>query len=77
MPKKADKSLKTEAGLYLSKIEASKKYDHDMVDNIRVRVPKGWREQMQDYVASSEKYSSVNAMICDLVAREVGIEQGE
>ena len=74
MPKKADDSLKTEAGLYKSKIEASKVYDKENVDNIRVRVPKGWKEQMQSYVASSDKYSSVNGMICDLIQKEVGIE---
>ena len=74
MPKKADDSLKTEAGLYKSKIEASKVYDKENVDNIRVRVPKGWKEQMQSYVAGNDKYSSVNGMICDLIQKEVGIE---
>lgn len=74
MPKKADDSLKTEAGLYKSKIKASKEYDKNNVDNIRVRVPQGWKEQMQSYVADSDKYSSVNGMICDLIQKEVGIE---
>lgn len=74
MPKKADDSLKTDSGLYKSKIEASKQYDKNNVDNIRVRVPKGWKEQMQSYVESSNKYSSVNGMICDLIQKEVDIE---
>lgn len=74
MPKKADKSLKTDAGLYKSKIEASKRYDAANVDSIRLRVPKGWKEQMQQCVAQSEKYASVNAMICDLIKKELGIE---
>ena len=74
MPKKADDSLKTDSGLYKSKIEASKQYDKNNVDNIRVRVPKGWKEQMQDYVSSTDKYNSVNGMICDLIQKEVGIK---
>lgn len=74
MPKKADDNLKTEKGLYKSKIKASKEYDKNNVDNIRVRVPQGWKEQMQSYVAGSDKYSSVNGMICDLIQKEVGIE---
>lgn len=74
MPKKAGDSLKTDSGLYKSKIEASKQYDKNNVDNIRVRVPKGWKEQMQDYVSSTDKYNSVNSMICDLIQKEVDIK---
>lgn len=73
MPKKPDDKLKTDSGLYKSKIEASKQYDKNNVDNIRVRVPKGWKEQMQDYVSSTDKYNSVNNMICELIKKEVGI----
>ncbi len=75
MSKKADDSLKTENGLYKSKIEWSKKYDENNVDNIRLRVPKGWKEQIQNYVKSSDKYNSVNSMICELIKNEVGIEE--
>lgn len=74
MPKKADDSLKTESGLYKTKIEASKKYDQNNVDNIRLRVPKGWRQQMQDYVLTTDKYTSVNSMICELIRKEVNIK---
>ena len=80
MPKKEDESLKISSktgkklSTYDSKIRASEKYDKDNVDNIRVRVPKGWKELMQNYVASSDKYTSVNGMICDLIKKEVGIE---
>jgi len=73
MPKKADDKLKTESGLYKSKIESNKQYDKNNVDNIRVRVPKGWKGQMQNYVKASGKYDSVNGMICDLIQKEVGI----
>lgn len=75
MPKKANDSLKNENGLYKSKIEWSKKYDENNVDNIRLRVPKGWKEQIQNYVKSSDKYNSVNSMICELIKNEVGIEE--
>ena len=75
MPKKADDNLKTINGLYKSKIKASENYDKNNVDNIRLRVPKGWKEQMQSYVESSGKYNSVNAMLCELIRREVNIDQ--
>lgn len=75
MPKKADDTLRTENGLYKSKIKASENYDKNNVDNIRLRVPKGWKEQMQTYVDSSDKYNSVNAMLCDLIKNEIGIEE--
>lgn len=74
MPKKADENLKTESGVYKSQLKASEKYDKNNVDNIRLRVPKGWKEQMQEYVARSDKYNSVNAMICDLIREEIGID---
>lgn len=76
MPKKADDSLKTDNELYLSKIEASKKYDSNNVDNVRVRVPKGWNQLMKDYVENNkDKYNSVNAMLIDLIRKELGIEE--
>ena len=77
MPKKADDSLKIssktgkELSTYDSKIRASEKYDKNNVDNIRVRVPKGWKEQMQEYVKSSKKYDSVNNMISELIKKEI------
>ena len=57
-----------------SQLKASENYDRNNVDNVRVRVPKGWKEQMQEYVKVTDKYSSVNDMICQLIKKEVGIE---
>lgn len=57
-----------------SQLKASENYDKNNVDNVRVRVPKGWKEQIQDYVKKSEEYSSVNDMICQLIKKEVGIK---
>jgi len=74
LPKKPDDSLKTESGIYKSKIESNKHYDKNNVDNIRLRVPKGWRDKMKSYVDNSQKYESVNSMICDLIKNEIGIE---
>ena len=71
MTGKAD--VKTDKGLYKSKIKASRKYDKD-VEHIRLRVPKGWKEQIKLYIADSGKYNSVNSMICDLIKKEVGID---
>ena len=81
MPKKADDSLKIssktgkELSTYDSKIRASEKYDKNNVDNVRLRVPKGWKEQMQAYVESSDKYNSVNAMLCELIRKELNIKE--
>ena len=75
MPKKADDTLKTDSGIYKSQIEASIKYEKEKTDNIRVRVPKGWKEQIERYInKNNDKYSSINAMVCDLIQREVGID---
>ena len=58
-----------------SQLKASENYDKNNVDNVRLRVPKGWKEQMQAYVESSDKYNSVNAMLCELIRKELNIEE--
>ena len=58
-----------------SQLKASENYDKNNVDNVRLRVPKGWKEQMQAYVESSDKYNSVNAMLCELIRKELKIEE--
>ena len=58
-----------------SQLKASENYDRNNVDNVRVRVPKGWKEQMQEYVKATDKYSSVNDMICQLIKKEIGIKE--
>lgn len=77
MPKKSDDSFKISSktgkvlSTYDSIIRASEKYDKEKVDNIRVRVPKGWKEQMQEYVKTTKKYDSVNGMISALIKQEI------
>lgn len=61
------KNKKTESGLYKSKIEADKRYSAKF-DDIRVRVPKGTRQLLQEYVAANSKYTSVNQLINDLIS---------
>ena len=75
MPKKADTSLKNDSGIYKSKIKANLAYDRNSVDNIRLRVPKGWKEQMQKYVQNNNNYNSVNDMICKLIRKEIDKNQ--
>ena len=58
-----------------SQLKASENYDRNNVDNVRVRVPKGWKEQMQEYVKETDKYNSVNDMICQLIKKEIGIKE--
>jgi hypothetical protein len=62
-----------------SQLNASEKYDKGK-DNIRLRVPKGWNDVLKKYVESSGKYSSVNAMLNELIKKEMqseGIELPE
>jgi hypothetical protein len=55
-------------------LKASAKYDKEKVDNIRLRVPAGWKEKMQQY-AKETGYSSMNAFLVDLIRREIKIEE--
>jgi hypothetical protein len=34
-------------------------------------MPKGYNDLMKDYIAKNDKYASVNAMISELVKREL------
>ena len=81
MPKKADDSLKTESGLYKSKLAASRKYDSEAVHNVRLRVPASWWDKMQNHVDSLPEYEvrgkdhhSVNSWIVGLIAKELHID---
>lgn len=84
MPKKPDKTLVTKSGTYKSQLKASAKYTGEgsdvdkserKVESVRLRVPVGWGNKMKEYVATSDKYKSVNAMLCDLIKKEVGIAE--
>lgn len=44
------------------------------VESVRLRVPIGWKNQMQNYVAEHLEYNSVNDMICALIADEIGLD---
>ena len=61
-------------GTARSQLDASKKYDENNVDIVKLRVPKGWKIQMQEYVAANDKYKSMNDMLCQLIKKEIGIE---
>ena len=50
--------------------EALEKYEKKF-EKIVVRLPKGSREKIINYVNQSYKYSSVNAMIIDLLEKEL------
>ena len=67
--RKADKSV---SGTSKSQKDASRKYESEKTDNIRVRVPKGSSKIIKDYVAESSQYRSVNSMIIELLEKEIG-----
>ncbi len=82
MPKKADDSKKQlvikaqeeqvlDTNTYASQRKAIKKYE-GTVEQLTVRLPKGSRSLLNDYIAKSNKYSSVNAMIKELLEKEIG-----
>lgn len=59
-------------GVLKSVKRAKKKYEKETVWNVRVRVPLGWKEQIEAYVEQSQ-YDSINKMICDLIRKEVNL----
>ena len=92
MPKKPDPTLKTESGIYRSKIRQSEKFE-EKVDKIIVRVPEGARAAITEYVQEKAeadpenlRYSSyngkayrpsVNALIRTLIEEEMGVSLDE
>ncbi len=66
----SDKIVKaTKTGNWIRK--ASKKYESKL-EQLTVRLPLGSREIINNYVASSKKYDSANAMIKALLEKEIG-----
>lgn len=56
-----------------SQLRRNAKYDQNF-DKIMLRVPGGTRDQLKDWVADSEEYTSVNELICKLLEKETGID---
>ncbi len=57
---------------YKSQRVASANYEKNKIEQITVRLPKGSRQVLQDYVDNSDKFKSVNAMIKALLEAEIG-----
>ena len=80
MPKKADASLKNEAGYYQSVYDTSKEFNKNNYDVLTVRIPKGTKDALKEYQErmnqaepENPKYSSVNALVKTLLEYETGI----
>ena len=70
---KSDTTKRTASGMYESQRRAIARNDEKLksqVDDIRLRVPKGWKDTMKEYAAAAG-YGSVNNMLCDLIRREI------
>ena len=74
----SDKSLIIESGKIVKKTQtgnwtrkAAKTYESKL-EQITVRLPKGSREIINNYVANSKKYDSANAMFKALLEKEIG-----
>ena len=61
---------------YKSQRVASANYEKNKVEQITVRLPKGSRQILQNYVNKSNKYDSVNNMIKSLIENEIGQSLG-
>lgn len=82
MPKKADATKKQlvikaqdeqvlDTNIYASQRRALKKYE-GTVEQLTVRLPKGSRAVLKDYLDNNNKYDSVNSMIKALLEKEIG-----
>ena len=54
-----------------SRRKANRKYEQKF-EQVKVRLPQGSKEKINKYVAESNKYSSVNAMLKALIENEIG-----
>ena len=87
MPKKPDPSLLSESGNYISRVATAKKFNNERYEPINVRVPKGAKLRIQEYVEKmaeqepdNPKYKdlvrgrvSLNAFITTLIEEEMGV----
>ena len=82
MPKQSDKTKKqlvipatnekiVDTNTYNSQRRAIKKYE-GTIEQITVRLPKGSRNKLNEYITRTGKYKSVNTMIKSLLETEIG-----
>lgn len=81
MPKKADPEKKNPAGYYQSIYDTSKEFNKESYDTFIVRIPKGTKAPLAEYVKQmhernpdDSKYNSLNAMVKALIQEESGID---
>lgn len=54
-----------------SRRKANKEYEKK-IEQITVRLPQGSRDKLNKYITESKKYTSVNAMMKELIENELG-----
>lgn len=54
-----------------SQRKAIKEYEQKF-EQVKIRLPKGSRDKINQYIAESNKYTSVNAMLKSLIENEIG-----
>ena len=60
-----------------AQLRAIKKYEEkqkELVDNIRVRDPHGWKDLLVQYVKEHPEYNSVNALLTDMIREKLNIK---
>lgn len=60
-----------------AQLRAIKKYEEktkDSIDNIRIRVPYGWKDLLVQYVKEHPEYNSVNALLTDMIREKLNIK---
>lgn len=68
---KSREAIVLDTNTYNTQRQASKKYE-STIEQITVRLPKGSKKQLTEYLESTNKYDSVNAMIKALIEKEIG-----
>ena len=60
-----------------AQLRAIKKYEEktkDSIDNIRIRVPHGWKDLLVQYVKQHPEYNSVNSLLTDMIREKLDIK---
>ncbi|MBQ3222190.1 MAG: hypothetical protein IJB41_01110 [Clostridia bacterium] len=53
------------------------KYMAANYDEMKIRIPKGRKKDIENYLESNEEFDSINGWVSCLIRRELGLTEGE
>ena len=56
----------------LSQLKASKNYLHNTVEDIKIRVPKGYKAEIKAY--AEQRGQSLNDFVCEIICKKCGLK---